>query len=94
MNLKYIVVLAVLVITVGCSNAKSATEADFGNSRASLVDAQSANPAAHANPSSAAVTGIDPDYANAVIQALREDVSKPEEVQDPLAIRVIGQGGN
>jgi hypothetical protein len=94
MNPKYMLVLAVLVVSAGCSNAKSATEADFGNSRASLVDAQSANPAAHANPSSEAVTGVDPDYANAVIQAMREDVSKPEEVQDPLAIRVIGQGGN
>ena len=94
MNPKCMLVLAVLVVSVGCSNAKSATEADVGNSRASLVDAQSANPAAHANPSTEPVTGVDPDYANAVIQAMREDVSKPEEVQDPLAIRVIGQGGN
>ena len=83
-------VLAILVVTAGCSNTKSATEADFGNSTASLVSAQSANPAAHTNPSAEAVTGVDPDYADAVIKAMREDVSKPEEVQDPLAIRVLG----
>ena len=94
MNPNNTLVLAVLVLTAGCSNTQSATEADFGNSKGSLVSAQSANPAAQSNPSSEAVTGIDPDYANAVIQALREDVSKPEEVQDPLAIRVLGQGGN
>ena len=89
-----ILVLAVLVVTAGCSNAKSATEADFGNSKGSLVSAQTADPAANSSPSTEAVTGVDPDYANAVLKAMREDVSKPEEVQDPLAIRVIGQGGN
>jgi hypothetical protein len=90
MNATNILVLAVLVVTAGCSNTKSATEADFGNSAASLIDAQSADPAAHSNPSTEAVTGLDPDYADAVIKAMREDVSKPEEVQDPLAIRVLG----
>ena len=55
------------------------TEADFGNSAASLIKAQTANPAASANPSTEPVTGVDPDYAGNVIEAMREDVSKPEQ---------------
>jgi hypothetical protein len=82
--------LAALAAIAGCSNTKSATEADFGNSAASLVAAQAAVPATLANPSTEPVTGVDPDYADAVIKAMREDVSKPEEVQEPLAIRVLG----
>jgi len=69
----------------------SETEADFGNSAASLIKAQTANPAAAANPSTEPVTGVDPDYATNVIDALRESVSKPEAVQEPLVIRVGGQ---
>jgi hypothetical protein len=89
-----ILLLAALAAIAGCSNTKSATEADFGNSAASLIGAQAADPAALANPSTEPVTGVDPDYADAVIKAMREDVSKPEEVKDPLAIRVLGQQGN
>ena len=73
----------------------TATESDFGNSKASLIKAQTANPAAAANPSTEPVTGVDPEYAGNVIEAMREGVSKPSEVQEPISIRVGGQqGGN
>ena len=42
-------------------------EADFGNSVDSLIKAQTANPATLTSPSMAAVTGVDPDYANNVV---------------------------
>ena len=90
MNAKQMLLLAALAAIAGCSNTKSATEADFGNSAASLVTAQAADPATLANPSTEPVKGVDPDYADAVIKAMREDVSKREEVHDPLAIRVLG----
>ena len=39
------------------------------------------------------MTGVDPDYATNVIDAMRESVSKPEEVQQPIQIRVGDQSG-
>jgi ABC-type amino acid transport substrate-binding protein len=87
---------ATLAACTGSMNRPTATEADFGNSAASLVKAQTANPATAANPSTEPVTGVDPDYANNVIDALREAVSNPAEVQQPITIQVGGQkqGGN
>lgn len=99
MNFKTWITIAAVAVLAACSNSMSrpsATEADFGNSTASLIKAQTANPAAAANPSTEPVTGVDPDYANNVIDTMRESVSKPSEVQQPLVIRVGGQnsGGN
>ena len=39
------------------------------------------------------MTGVDPDYATKVIEAMRESVAKPAEVKEPIEIRVGGQGG-
>jgi uncharacterized protein YceK len=96
MNYRIILSLAVIAVLGGCGGTvlrPSATEADFGNSKASLIEAQAANPAASANPSTEPVTGVDPDYATNVIDAMRESVSKPEEVQEPIVIRVGEQSG-
>lgn len=71
----------------------SATEADFGNSVESLIKAQTADPATLSNPGAEPVTGVDPDYAKNVIDAMRESVAKPAEVKQPIEIRVGGQGG-
>ena len=71
---------AALAACTGSTNAATATEADFGNSMASLIKAQTADPATAANPSTEPVTGVDPDYADNVIEAMRESVSKPAEV--------------
>lgn len=92
MNLKIIATVITLVGIAACTNGKTATEADFGNSKASLINAQTANPAVNSSPSTEAVTGVDPDYADAVIEAMRENVAKPESVQQPISIRVGGQG--
>ena len=99
MFIKFAIMLAAGAALAACTGSMTrptATEADFGNSAASLVKAQTANPAAAANPSTDPVTGVDPDYANNVIDALREAVSQPSEVQQPITIQVGGQkqGGN
>jgi type IV pilus biogenesis protein CpaD/CtpE len=93
MSIRIILAVFAAALFAGCANTKSATEADFGNSMASLVKAQTANPATVANPSTEPVTGVDPDYATNVIDAMREDVAKPAEVKQPIEIRVGGQGG-
>jgi hypothetical protein len=88
-----IIVAAALAACTGSFTKPTATEADFGNSVASMIKSQTADPAP---PSTEPVTGVDPDYANKVIDALREGVSKPEQVREPITIRVgwQSQGGN
>jgi hypothetical protein len=93
MNTRTILLSAALAALAACTGAKTATEADFGNSKASLVKAQAADPAKISNPSTEPVTGVDPDYAGNVIEAMRENVSKPEQVKQPIEIRVGGQSG-
>jgi type IV pilus biogenesis protein CpaD/CtpE len=95
MNTKHFLVVTLLVGVAACTSSKTATEEDFGNSKASLIKAQVANPAVLTNPATEPVTGVDPDYADNVIEAMRENVSTAEEVQQPISIRVGGQqGGN
>jgi type IV pilus biogenesis protein CpaD/CtpE len=88
-----LIFFAVAGFAACAGTTKTATEADFGNSVASMIKAQAANPAAASNPSTETVTGVDPDYADNVIEAMRESVSKPAEVKQPIEIRVGGQGG-
>lgn len=96
MNKQIVFLSAALAALAACTNAKTATEADFGNSMASLQKAQAADPSKISNPSTEPVTGVDPDYADNVIEAMRESVAKPENVKQPIEIRVGGQsqGGN
>ena len=42
------------------------------------------------SPSEPTVTGVDPDYANNVVTEFRKDVSKPEDVKEPIEMAVIG----
>lgn len=88
MTIRIIVALAVIGALAGC--VTTATEKDFGNSVSSLITAQTANPETLTNPSTAAITGTDPDYANAVIKEMRKDVSKPAEVKEPIEMVIWG----
>lgn len=90
--LALVIGLSACTSTTGVSTV-SRTEADFGNSVNSLIKAQTANPATLTNPSTEPVTGVDPDYARNVIEAMRESVAKPAEVKQPIEIRIGGQGG-
>lgn len=81
--------LLALLATAACST--SPIEADYGNSVRSLRSAQAADPAATTTPSAAPVIGVEPDYASNVLKALREAVSKPEEVKQGIRIAVSGR---
>jgi type IV pilus biogenesis protein CpaD/CtpE len=96
MTIKITAALTVIIGVAACADtstmtAPSATEADFGNSVHSLVKAQTADPATLSNPSTAPVTGVDPDYAGNVIKAMREGAAKPADVKQPIQITVGGQ---
>ena len=91
MTTKTIVVLAAFGALTGC--ATTALEADYGNSVASLIKAQTANPATLTSPSTVPVTGVDPDYASNVLTEFRKDVSNPEKVKEPIEMAVISSSG-
>lgn len=91
MTTRIIVALAAIGALAGC--ASTATQEDFGKSVGSLIQAQAYNPATLTTPSTAAVTGVDPDYANNVVDEMRQDVSKREEVKDPIEMLLLGSGG-
>ena len=94
MRMSITLAIAASVLLAGCATTTpTETEADFGNSRASLIKAQAANPATLSNPSTEPVTSVDPDYATNVIDAMREGVAKPETIKEPIEIRVGSQGG-
>lgn len=91
MRYQNILALAVAGVLAGC--ATSGTPQDFGSSVKSLVDSQTLNAATLTSPSTAPVTGVEPDYANNVLKAFRESVSKPEEVREPIEMVLMGYGG-
>jgi uncharacterized lipoprotein len=91
MTTKTIVALAVVGALAGCSGMP--LEADYGRSVDSLIKAQAANPETLTSPSLAVVTGVDPDYANNVVKAFRKDISKPEDIRQPIQMVLMGSSG-
>jgi starvation-inducible outer membrane lipoprotein len=90
MTIKMLATLAAATMLAACASMPSGTETDFGKSKASLISAQTADPATLSSPSGAPVTGVEPDYATNVIEALREGVSKPADVKAPIEIKIGG----
>ena len=91
MTTRIILTLAALGFLAGC--ATTAMEENWGQASASLITAQTANPETLTNPSTAIVTGVDGEYAYKVIEEMRKDVTKPEEVKQPIQMTLWGQGG-
>ena len=100
MTSKIIIALAAIGALAACSStptstAPGGTAADFGNSVASLIKAQTADPATLSNPSGAPVTGVEPDYANNVVDAMRKERREARRGQAADRDRWYGgQGSN
>lgn len=95
MYARIIVTLSVAAALIACGGSltkPTATETDFGNSVASMQQAQTAHPEKIRSPSTEAPTGVDPDYANTVLETMRSAVSEPQEVSQPLVIQIGSQG--
>jgi hypothetical protein len=94
MTIRIIAALAAVGALAGCST--TALQDDFGNSLDSLVKAQTANTATLSSPSTAAITGVDPDYAGKVVDEMRKGVSKHEDFKKrPIDMTLLGvQGGD
>ena len=91
MTTRIILTLAVVGVLAGCTT--TALQDSWGQSTASLITAQTANPESLTNPSTAIVTGVDGEYAYKVIEQMRGDVTKPGEVKQPIQMTLWGQGG-
>jgi hypothetical protein len=90
MTIKILTILAVAGCLAACVETSNVS-ADFGNSARSLVTAQTANPETLTNPGDATITGVDPDYANNVVEEMRKDVPKAEKIRKPLEISLAGE---
>lgn len=85
--------IPVIVLAAVCAACVGPTrvEADYRKSVNEMIQAQVANPATLANPSTAVVTGADPDMVNTAIDAMRGHVAKPEDVQRDIVLKVGGK---
>jgi hypothetical protein len=74
--------------TTGCSGAKTATEADFGNSVRQMSQAQTLNPTTRSLPDPDPIDYGDGERLNNVMETYRQDVSKPETVKEDIVINL------
>lgn len=80
--------LALLGLTSGCYQGQTATEEDFGNSVRHMIRAQTLNPnPVYSDEESRTVPG-DGERLDNVMDAYRNDVSKPEDVKKDIVISV------
>jgi len=77
---------AAALMLAGCSGEPTQTQTNFGASVRQMVEAQTANPSTIANPSTATVNGTDANRIEAVLEAYRTDVAKPEAVSDTVNV--------
>ena len=80
--------LLVVALASGCATEPTAVEEDFGTSVRQMIRAQTYNPKTLENPSREPVTGVDGEYAEAVLDAYKGDVSQPEQVRNEIQINV------
>jgi type IV pilus biogenesis protein CpaD/CtpE len=82
--------VAITFVGVGCSNP-TRTEADYGRSVREMINAQVADPTTLTNPSTAIVTGADPDMVNTAINTMRGHVAEPADVKRDIVLKVGGK---
>jgi hypothetical protein len=91
MSSKFAVTISVLAATLlcsGCSSTPKGVEARFGDSVRSVMENQTYDKNAAANPSSIPVTGGNPDRIDAVVEGHAGDVSNAAAVSQPIRVGV------
>jgi len=76
----------VLLSTSGCATPQTATEKDFGNSVAAMIQGQTLNPTTAMLPDPNAVDEGDGERLGNVLEAYRTDNAQREVVQEQLRI--------
>ena len=89
--MKKILLIASAAALVASCSTQTPTEANYGKAVREMISAQVANPDTLTNPSTAPVTGADPDMVNAAVNTLRGEVSKPEDVKRDIVLKLGGK---
>ena len=76
------------LMLAGCSGEPTQTQTNFGVSVRQMVEAQTANPSTITNPSAESMQGTDGKRIEAVLDAYRTDVAKPEAVNESVNINL------
>lgn len=86
-SIKMIALSALLAGAAGCTQS-SAVDRDFGNSVRHVMRSQTLDPLAAVAPDREAVDHGDGQRIEAVMEAYREDVSKPADIGQDIVIQV------
>jgi PBP1b-binding outer membrane lipoprotein LpoB len=76
------------LMLAGCSGEPTQTQTNFGASVRQMIEAQTANPSTLANPSAEPIDSTDARRIEAVLEAYRTDVTRPEAVNDNVTINL------
>jgi hypothetical protein len=93
MNRNIILTCSLLFVAVlggGCNRQPTIPEAEFGEAVNNVMQSQINDYEAAIHPDPNATEGSDPYRLDAALNAYREDVSAPAEVQRPLTLNVGG----
>ena len=85
-NKLYATVGAAALVLAGCSGEPTQTQTNFGVSVRQMIQAQIADPSTLGDTSSEPIDGSDGRRTEAVLEAYRTDVAKPETVNDDVVI--------
>lgn len=92
MNRRSLVAIAVAVACAGCETESPYFDSRLGTSAAHLVQAQTLDPAAAANPAPLAPAGADGQRIKSAVDQYRKDVNKNEQsVSRPIMFEVGSQ---
>ncbi len=78
--------LVAAVLASGCSRLPTIPDAEFGEAVRNVMESQIYDHEAAIHPNPNAIEGSDPDRLDAALNAYREDVTQPQEVQQPISI--------
>jgi len=82
--------ILIVVIGSGCNRQPTIPDAEFGEAVNNVMQSQINDYEAAIHPDPNATEGSDPYRLDAALNAYREDVAAPAEVQQPLTLNLGG----
>lgn len=83
--------LGIAALLAGCANTPTAVESNFGASVRNMIEAQTYDPSTLSAPSTDVIESGDGQRLEAVLDAYRTDVAKPESIGQDIVINPDGQ---
>jgi len=89
----YSIAVAAAVVCAGCESETPYLDSQLGKAAASMIRAQTLDPATAANPAALAPAGADGQRIKSAVDNYHKEVNKPEQsVSRPIVFEVGGQG--